>query len=161
MASQVDSPCSLNNKLTRSHVALVVGLGLLLCSVVTGVLSRRVHVDSKLFVATPSVNIGKVPINSSVSFEFRLENRTTEPIEFSGIQTFCGCTSAKADVTEIAPGASAILKLTAKTGITPRATVWTAVVHYGKMELRCRSCQPEMRPGRQLGSLLHDICLLP
>jgi hypothetical protein len=64
----------------------------------------------------PSKDFGSVPRGPTVSHLFRLTNNTAYPVHISGVRVSCGCTTASALATNLAPGQSTAIQAFMDTG---------------------------------------------
>ena len=63
-----------------------------------------------------SKDFGSVPRGPTVSHLFRLTNNTAYPVHISGVRVSCGCTTASALATNLAPGQSTAIQAHMDTG---------------------------------------------
>jgi len=63
-----------------------------------------------------SKDFGSVPRGPTVSYLFRLTNNTAHPVHIAGVRISCGCTTAAALATNLAPGQSTAIQAFMDTG---------------------------------------------
>lgn len=84
---------------------------LLFAAVVSAQNTTAPAAEEPLRFATMEYNFGKIPQGKPVYYNFSVVNNSNKPVKIENVHAACGCTTPEWSREEIAPGATATIKV--------------------------------------------------